>query len=120
MKAKIKKITIDIFCFEVWIYIWEKEWFVKFRSKKFNTKNNMDWLDWRWALTYMLNERKQCLWVDIHETKKEQTEIMTHEINHSIQRMLEYMGISMWIENTELVSNLREYMLPKALELIKK
>lgn len=112
---KTNKIHIDIFDFDIHIYVWEKWlWKLFYNSVYWKDVEYVELNDdCDWVCVYADVFRDVLVWVFDNNQST-----MIHEINHAIQRMLYKMDIPMWVDNTELVSNLWEYILPKALDIL--
>lgn len=113
MDMKTFKIHIDIFDFDIEYYIWDVESFIKkykdVLSYKYKNKEEYEDCDW---ITNSPEKRLVFIWL-----RENNIDYLIHETNHAIQSMLDYMWIKeQWREQTELISNLREYILPKLLK----
>lgn len=113
---KTKTINIDIFDTPIHIYIWEKWLFEKYyytvfpKAVEYPNDDNCDWITCNTIefTDVVVGVFDWDLWT------------LIHEVNHAIQIMLDKRNIPMGVDNTELVSNLWEYILPKALDLLNK
>ena len=110
MKKKI--IKNEVLCwYDLYLLSGTIEELDKFVSKEIG----QDVSTWEWydAMHYYVPRKSFiCMYDDWEKT----IWVALHELNHFIQRMLKYLSIPEWVENTELVSNLWEYYWEKVLE----
>lgn len=113
MKNQHMKIHIDIFDYDMYFCFWEWRYFMETYSEdrdliKFNSD---DFTDCLWKTFPIEKRRRVYVWIG-----RDDIWTLIHETNHAIQEMLDYMWIEeQWRSLTELISNLREYILPKLL-----
>lgn len=112
MKNQHTKIHIDIFDYDMHFCFWDGKYFMEtYSNDRDLIKFNVDDFDCLWK-TFPI-EKKRRVYVRIW---KDDVWTLIHETNHAIQEMLNYMWIDeQWREQTELISNLWEYILPKLL-----
>lgn len=112
-KYKDFKLCVELFDYDIWVYIWDKEWYKKIILQKHKEDLWVITYDW---LCYHNNTRESIIGIFEYKNKKELRSIIIHELSHAIQQMLLFMWIGMDYDNTELVSNIWEFCLPKILD----